>query len=1023
VWELVSFFAVFLECPSATCGVTFWEFCKNLEHPGAHLLHRLHIVLVRELFKDFPASDKVFLGRPLNALTWPELLRHYLEMMMLEHEDEGLEVLSMNMELEEMCDELQTEVYEELPFRRKLQLLLMNFHLAIEGRRFRQYVDTKQDKLELAVSERKMEFDRLRKFLYDQLNRIKVEESENAQQRASPPVSTPVAANEILTPNGGDVGQRAVTMLPKQLDRDNGFGKVQASLSPYLPETLSRQHSQQVRPNDFLFGGKAVTVVKTEPGKSNGAGLAAGRMMEKPISQMDGDSGSDDNEDPDEDDEDDSGPMIEERSNSNYDSDGGQDSQDDNMDIDGRSSARHEEDDEEEDDEEEDEEDEEDEEEEEEEDEEDGGEDEGEENDVEQDKDQISEEDEESTKRANEGVRGHLGSKQPTTAVKFVGMGASANVPVKTKGEFAADSPEHVALREVFVRQWSELTNIETYAQEHVRVKGPEGDVPFAVHEMYWSVQSFGGSGQLKNWKMAANDMMTRKTGRPCIPVPGRGYGYIPRAWERWRLSEYEIKFGASNIPREYDKPAFVATRKAMQLASGISVKDGADRASLIKEITEKVKNSDNKRQKTNPRARPTAHPSTAGARAGASRARTSSSARPRNRSGRGNTARSRPRKAIAGGDGACSSRQRFSASRVTAESIAASLAATTSPETAFLLKLLQSKTMVRGLTKEEMTIRRRVDQKHKHRLQQLKLRTEPLGTDRFKRQYWVLGNDFSVIWVQDFDVFEEDKDKHNEDAAQNALQKYRPPRTRFSVISSAAQVQALLDTLDLHGIRENQLLLAIDLYRHELSAGMGASISSPLTAAEDEHDDPSFSAALAKTLESMSTASIPAPAIQIPEVYSHITPSKTSPEVQNTPQVVTHHEQLTGHWERDASGKRVWVTKPPAATVSQGSAAEASNDVDMVLSAAPSDAPVSGQDNVASPSQVCGSQIHTDERNNDPVVADLFVADGMSLATIVSYAAKFLETAQPLDEGTCNGSRTYDFVQSLYAESTIAEV
>eukprot|EP00001_Collodictyon_triciliatum_P046998 08417_5 len=107
-----------------------------------------------------------------------------------------------------------------------------------------------------------------------------------------------------------------------------------------------------------------------------------------------------------------------------------------------------------------------------------------------------------------------------------------------------ANTPQHAVFAQHFKQAWCAMTRKTDaeYHKELLKMKGPgEDDVTFEIHEMYWSVQSFGGSSQLKKWKLAANDMVMRKTGKPCVPVPGRGYGYMPKAWDKWCLREYEL--------------------------------------------------------------------------------------------------------------------------------------------------------------------------------------------------------------------------------------------------------------------------------------------------------------------------------------------------------------------------------------------------------------------------------------------------------------------------------------------------
>ncbi len=47
-------------------------------------------------------------------------------------------------------------------------------------------------------------------------------------------------------------------------------------------------------------------------------------------------------------------------------------------------------------------------------------------------------------------------------------------------------------------------------------------------------------------------------------------YVYITLILTSAHTWQYEGKFGSSSIPPEYSKPAFIATRKAMLIASGL---------------------------------------------------------------------------------------------------------------------------------------------------------------------------------------------------------------------------------------------------------------------------------------------------------------------------------------------------------------------------------------------------------------------------------------------------------------------
>ena len=60
-----------------------------------------------------------------------------------------------------------------------------------------------------------------------------------------------------------------------------------------------------------------------------------------------------------------------------------------------------------------------------------------------------------------------------------------------------ANTPNHTVFAQHFKQAWCAMTRkTETeYHKELLKMKGPgEDDVTFEIHEMYWSVQSFGGS-------------------------------------------------------------------------------------------------------------------------------------------------------------------------------------------------------------------------------------------------------------------------------------------------------------------------------------------------------------------------------------------------------------------------------------------------------------------------------------------------------------------------------------------------
>ncbi len=128
-WEFVGYFA----------GVMKWEplpwvaFEQGLLEEGSPMLHAIQLDLVRLLFHDLPAAEGVFLGRPLNSLTWPELLRQYLRMVQLEYQYEGLDQVLGRMGVEQLCVALELEAYDQLPVATRLHLLNLSTHLALES--------------------------------------------------------------------------------------------------------------------------------------------------------------------------------------------------------------------------------------------------------------------------------------------------------------------------------------------------------------------------------------------------------------------------------------------------------------------------------------------------------------------------------------------------------------------------------------------------------------------------------------------------------------------------------------------------------------------------------------------------------------------------------------------------------------------------------------------------------------------------------------------------------------------------
>ena len=117
-------------------------------------------------------------------------------------------------------------------------------------------------------------------------------------------------------------------------------------------------------------------------------------------------------------------------------------------------------------------------------------------------------------------------------------------------------------------------------------------------------------------------------------------------------------------------------------------------------------------------------------------------------------------------------------------------------------LRLQKSLNYLRGLRKEDVAAWRQHSRTWRSRTEAVRLRSEPLGSDRYHRRYWILSDDFSRIWVEKCDNTARDK-------------------VVWGSYCSMEQVDALVKALNPHGLRENALREALEIYRmvcHPLS-------------------------------------------------------------------------------------------------------------------------------------------------------------------------------------------------------------
>lgn len=124
-------------------------------------------------------------------------------------------------------------------------------------------------------------------------------------------------------------------------------------------------------------------------------------------------------------------------------------------------------------------------------------------------------------------------------------------------------------------------------------------------------------------------------------------------------------------------------------------------------------------------------------------------------------------------------------------------------------VRLQKSLGYVRGLRKEDVAAWRQHACAWRSRTEAVRLRSEPLGSDRYHRRYWVLADDFSRIWVEKSDHSKRD-------------------HVVWGSYDTIKQVDALVKALNPHGLRENALREALAIYRLVCSPSSPSSPSCP---------------------------------------------------------------------------------------------------------------------------------------------------------------------------------------------------
>lgn len=217
----------------------------------------------------------------------------------------------------------------------------------------------------------------------------------------------------------------------------------------------------------------------------------------------------------------------------------------------------------------------------------------------------------------------------------------------------------------------------------------------FSVHELYWSIMSFGGMSKVCKMKDVANDLLHRKYNASVQPTPGKNFGLIRTQWDRWHLGKYKEKFGTRPIPDEYAVPSVKVSKGRESHGGGL----------------------------TSPPFSPPAVGSAGGG---------------------GEAWAGRP---MWGRSGV--------ASPTTHGVDAGAMSSTVAPvaeltrEEKLELAMRQCASYVKGPRKEDDEARKRVDLEFRARLDQTRFRGESLGEDRYGNKYWFFAGDFSRLWVE----------------------------------------------------------------------------------------------------------------------------------------------------------------------------------------------------------------------------------------------------------------------------------
>jgi hypothetical protein len=833
VFEFANFFGEMIGCE----GIAWSAFCEAIQDPGCAIFHSLHVALVMRIFTNLK-RDNTFLGRPLNALTWPELLRQYICMMQQENlllelrEEPSVE----DYKLEDLCMALDAREYEELPLETRLELLVFNIELVMETHAMRNYVDTLSENLFAAQADKRQELgNRLRDV------RLKLDEpvmervrtfADNFDQVSTggdyqppvvhpaapaagappglPPAMTPAikpamnhamnaAMNAAMSPamsqaGGPEYGLLSPNSLHVQQHHGAHHGMMLGHPSLYAmvpPMMMHSPHHLLTANHPFITqlqfpgyvqqGGHIMSIPQTDgacddeqyefeciPQVDGGdtMPLNFAAVVSQNLNHYNNDDAEDSNDEYDQDGSSTDGtpgsirpqyagaaamsmPRMSltaspsEGTNTPIQAGGGgkgllknallSESERQQMSGPGGGGGRN----------------------------------------AGAPKSRAKSSKPKKGPMVSE-VRTPNEGEQAVSAVDWVQCDSCGQwrffepglMPWTVGASWVCASAARVCgvldQKEAFMIEWTRVVQDENISYKFLIEK-----VEFYVYELYWTVQVHGGFAHIKKWKKVADYMMQVKEGHGTNEEGSKGVNYsgVKQQYLAWQLDRMEQICGDRGMPEKYAADALVKRRQ---------MEAWAERTQRQQQLSTQIQQHHMQQGQGQLGYGPASGPKMA-KEAGSSHQRVLDHA-----------------SVLVG-----ASVPPMDADDARSPPVVPRYQVELTKEEKLKLMMSKSATCVRGTPAKEDSIRKEINEMYLDRLEVLRFRSEPLGFDRFYNAYWVLGGDYSRLWIE------------------------QPENKGWGVIGTVQDLLNLMQALDVFGVRECALKEALDTRMSKFEAAM----------------------------------------------------------------------------------------------------------------------------------------------------------------------------------------------------------